>query len=69
MKEIAQLVGAAGAYAVMACLVFMVFVSLAMPFMLISVVRNIARMRRALERIADGGENSGRATPGSILRT
>lgn len=45
------------------------FLSLATPFMMLSAVRNIARIRRALERIADGAEGGVRTVPGSILHS
>ncbi len=43
------------------------FITLAMPFLFLSIVRNIARIRRALERMADGADPGRRAQPGSIL--
>lgn len=42
-------------------------IALASPFMLVSVVKNVARMRRALERIADAHETGPRSGNGNVL--
>lgn len=42
-------------------------VALASPFLLISLILNVARIRRALERIADAGESKSEAARGSGL--
>jgi hypothetical protein len=67
MRDLIQLVGGVGALLAIPWLVFMLGVSVAFPFMVISVVKNVARMRRALERIADAGDTRPRPTSGGVL--
>lgn len=64
--------GMLGAFAPLVAVLYIVglaFVCLAFPFMVISVVRNLTRIRRALERIADSADSGVRTVPGSILHT
>jgi len=56
-----------GGAAMMVFLVVMGAACFAFPFMVFSVVRNISRTRKALERIATALEGSPRAGNGNIL--
>lgn len=67
MSDLARLVGGVGAALVGPWIVFLFGFSLAFPFMLISVVLNIARSRRALERIAEATEATRGSGSGSVL--
>jgi ABC-type molybdate transport system permease subunit len=46
---------------------FMIGLTIAFPFMVISVVRNVAAIRRALERIADATEAQRSSGGGGVL--
>lgn len=69
MRETASLLGALGGLAFVFGVIALILYGFAVPFLAISVVRNIAKIRRALERIADGAESGVRAVPGSILHS
>jgi hypothetical protein len=68
MNPLAQLVGASGVILVYAYIVAMIVFSSAFPFMAFSAVRNVARIRRALERIADASELPSRVGGSGILK-
>lgn len=66
-KEIASTLAGAVVAFVPIWFVLMLCVSLAAPFICFSVVRNISRTRRALERIAEALEAGGRPSGGGVL--
>lgn len=69
MNDLARLIAALGGFAILFGVFAAIVYGCALPFMAISVVRNIAKIRRALERIADSADSGVRTVPGSILHT
>lgn len=69
MHEVPGLFGSVGVLLIGVCLFACGLFALVSPFLMFSVVRNVARMRRALERIADASETSERSTPGRMFGT
>lgn len=67
MSDFLRVAGALGSVFVVPWIVFLFGFSVALPFMMISVVKNVARMRRALERIADAHESRASSGGGGIL--
>jgi len=67
MNDLLRLFGGVGAVLVLPWFLFMACVSIAFPFMVISVVKNVARMRRALERLADAHDSAPRSGGGGVL--
>jgi membrane protein implicated in regulation of membrane protease activity len=68
MTDVLHLIGGVGAVLIVPWFLFLAGFSVAMPFMLISVVKNVARARRALERIADANDSGDRPSGGGVLR-
>lgn len=67
MNEIARLVGSVGAVLLVPMLLFWFAFTLSLPFLCWSAVRNLARVRRALERIADGQGPTPGAGPRGVM--
>jgi hypothetical protein len=68
MNALAQLVGGVGALLIMVMFVCWFVLSLATPFMAFSAIKNLARIRRALERIADTNDLPSRAGGSGVLK-